>query len=168
MPNNIWNGRLLKFIAVLIMMFLLTLPACAPATPSLDGPRIIIRYSDQTLTQIGEWKPAQGNVYLMLTYDIQNVGYGDFSTNPARFFVTINHITYDQALVTFPGEMQSSGLSSGQRQKTKLAFEAPETFSMWGYEPGYTTFPDRINIEWIKETAISNPTATPTVTSIVR
>jgi hypothetical protein len=162
------NGRLFEFIAALVIMLTVPLIACAPGIPAADGPKIIIRHSDETLTQIGENKPEPGNVYLMLTVDIENAGYGVFSTNSERFFVTINHITYGQALITFPGEMRGFGLSSGQRQISKLAFEVPETFSMWGYEPGYSAFPERVNIEWIKEPAASSSIATPTATGTTR
>lgn len=161
MRKRICNKRLLSCAVASILAFLLLLPACDPETPPADGPKIIIRYSDETLNQIGEWKPAPGYVYLMLTVDIENAGYSEFSTNPQRFFVTINHITYDIALITFPGEMRGFGITDGQRMKSRLAFEVPETVSMWGYEPGYSAFPVRLNIVWRKEPAGNSPVTIP-------
>jgi hypothetical protein len=145
--------RRLNIAVIFIALSLALLPTCSPETPPPGGPKIIIRYSGETIDHIGESKPAPGYVYLMLTLDIQNTGYSEFSTNPERFFVTVNHITYDVALVTFPEEMRGFGITNGQQMKSKLAFEVPETVSMWGYEPGYTAFPARLNIEWLKEQA---------------
>jgi hypothetical protein len=148
---------MLKTVYLIALLLSLMLTGCLSATSPASGPKITIRYSGAIIEQIGESKPEPGSVYLMLTLDIQNTGYSEFATNPERFFVTVNHITYDIALVTFPEEMRGFGITSGQRMKSKLAFEVPETVLTWGYEPGYTAFPARLNIEWLKETSEQIP-----------
>ena len=138
-------------LSVILLVIFLTL-SCVPS-PSQGGPVVLIRYSGETVNQIGDSRPATGFIYLVLTLQIENHGYGEFSTNPDRFFVTVNRINYDIALIPFPDQMKTFGLPDGQSTKGKLAFEVPETISSWGYEPGYGAYLERINISWIKEQA---------------
>jgi hypothetical protein len=139
-----------KIVAALSMVSLILLPACVNAASFSDGRKTIIRYSGEIVDQIGDFRPAQGYVYLILSLGIENHGYSEFSTNPGRFYVMVNRISYDIALVSFPEQMKTFGLSDGQRTKGKFAFEVPATVSNSSYEPGYAAFPERFNIEWIK------------------
>lgn len=145
------RGKLAGVAAAVLLVSLISLPACTPGAPSAGGPKVVIRYSATTADHISDFKPAQGYIYLILSLDIENNGYSEFSLNPSRFYVWVNRIAYDVALVTFPDELKGFGLPDGYRTKGKLVFEVPETVSTWGFEPGYADFFGRRNIEWIKE-----------------
>ena len=143
---------------------LLALPfftlSCVPGTSSSDGRRVLIKYSGDLVDHIGEFRPAPDYIYLILSLEIENHGYSEFSTNPDRFYVNVNRISYGVALMSFPEEMKTFALSDGQRTKGKLAFEVPATVSSWGYEPGYSSFPERIKVDFFKQETQS-PSRTP-------
>ena len=159
MDNFRLRGKILTIAAIMSVVFSMSVLSCVPGISSPDGRKVLIKYSGEPIDHIGESKPAPNYIYLILTLDIENHGYSEFSTNPGRFYVRVNRIAYDVALISFPEEMKTFALSDGQRIKGKLAFEVPATVSSWGYEPGYSSFPERINVEFIKQET-SSPSRT--------
>ncbi len=146
--KKIMTLKRLVILALLAPIF--GLSACAPGTPEAGGREVAIRYSGESLDQIGENRPAENYVYLVLNLTIENKGYSAFSTNPARFYVVINRISYDPALISYPEELKTFALPDGKKTSGKIVFEVPSTYSSFGYEPGYSAFPERINVQWVK------------------
>lgn len=133
--------------------------SCAPGGAPSDSRKVVIRYSDSFVDHIGDYRPAPNYTYLIMSLEIENHGYAEFSTNPSRFFVRVNQIVYEVAMVTFPDEIKTFTLSDGQQTSGKLAFEVPATVSSFGYEPGYSSFPERINVEFVKQGSGISPSA---------
>ncbi len=117
-----------------------------PSQPTSIQPqsqKIIISYSAKKVNSIGEYsQAATGKVFLVITMNIENHGYKEFSTNPFFFKVISNNVKYDTSGYSFTidDKLDSVDLLDGGSTKGSLVFEVPS--GIGNYQLQYGGFGD--------------------------
>lgn len=117
---------------------------------------ISIYYNLETVQSISsEYGPVEANssnVFLKVTMDIENNGYGtSFSTNPALFSVTANNVEYSVDVLGTGnlGEWRTVNVANGDTYSGTLVFQVPGSASSFklGYFQPISL--NRFKIVWI-------------------
>lgn len=118
--------------------------ASTPApTQAQSQKNIIISYSAKKINSLGEFTEApSGKVFLVITMNIENHGYKEFSTNPFFFKVISNNVKYDTSGYSFTidDKLDSVDLLDGGSTKGSLVFEVPS--GIGNYQLQYSGFGD--------------------------
>lgn len=143
-------------LGVCIVCIILTLSlvqGTVAASASKQAPYdVTIRYTGMMTGMIqtgyGPVFPTGNDVFLIITYQIQNHVDREFYTNPNNFFVIVNSVQYGYSANSFelPNMLSTVSLLNGGSVAGSLAFEVP--VGTTSYTPTYqwiTSF----NIQWI-------------------
>ena len=127
-------------------------PESSPTPKPSPTKQIIIKYSALTTGQIGRNEADPGHIYLVLDLDIKNDGYDSFTTNPYYFYVIVNNVKYDPALLAWPAStLKWVDLLDGGRISGKIVFEVPEDGLSAGYQLGYESYGETYSIKWMEQ-----------------
>ncbi len=114
---------------------------------------IIISYSLKTATQIGSdypSLPSSGDIFLIVSFNIENNGYSSFNTNPFYFSVITNNIKYNYSADSYllDNQLKIVDILNGGTLKGDLAFEVPANST--DFQIQYNGL-GGFNIQWVRQ-----------------
>lgn len=109
----------------------------------------IIKHFFKTANAIGMYNEApRGKIYLIVTVDIENKGYGRFSTNSLYWKAEVNKLKYSTSSATYSlnDKLELVDVLDGGKVKGSIAFEVPEGTNSYTiyYNAPFTNY----NIVW--------------------
>lgn len=121
----------------------------ATTTPITEGPYVVIRYSAKAADSISYSKPASGNVFLIVTVQIENHGYERFYATPTYTYLIIGNqqFTYSGASIWLSDYLPSTDVLNGLTLAGSIAYEVPAGYGAYQllYAYPYTEY----NIQYV-------------------
>ncbi len=126
-------------IIIIILVSVIAL-GCIESQPSSSNPKstvaaatqaqsqyIIISYSAKNVTSIGQYGEANsGDVFLVITMNIENHGYEKFHVSPSTFNLIANNIKYGESgSYQLEDVLDRVDIPDGGSIKGSVAFEVP-------------------------------------------
>ncbi len=121
------------------------------STTSVVGPYVVIRYSGKAVSSISFSNPAAGNIFLVVSMQIENHGYDRFPVSWSYFYVIIgNHqYTYSSSTFSLADELSSSDVLNGLTVTGSIAYEVPANYGAFNllYKPIFGQY----NVQYVQQ-----------------